>query len=240
MDIIARECRYVTGRTAANGGAGDSSVLTALGVMYGLRAAAEHAWKSTSLRGRLVGVEGVGKVGHRLVEHLIEAEARVVVCDVNAGAVADLRARYPDVRAVDGIDALVAEPLDVLAPCALGGTLTEHLVNELSARIVCGAANNQLANHGVEKLLADRDILYAPDYVVNAGGVIQVADELAGFNFERARAATEQIFATTAKVLAIADSDGVPPSLAADRLAERRMSDVGRLRGIWLGTMGSA
>jgi len=122
----------------------------------------------------------------------------------------------------------------------MGGTLTEQLVDQLSARIVCGAANNQLAHHGVEKLLADRDVLYAPDYVVNAGGVIQVADELAGFNFERARAATEQIFTTTAKVLAIADSDGVPPSVAADRLAERRMSDVGRLRGIWLGTMGSA
>ena len=88
--------------------------------------------------------------------------------------------------------------------------------------------------------VADRGILYTPDYVVNSGGVIQVADELAGFNFDRARAATEQIFTTTAKVLAIADSDGVPPSVAADRLAERRMSDVGRLRGIWLGTMGSA
>jgi len=83
-------------------------------------------------------------------------------------------------------------------------------------------------------------VIYAPDYVVNAGGVIQVADELGGFSFDRARAATEQIFITTAKVLSIADSDGVPPSVAADRLAERRMSDVGRLRGIWLGTMGSA
>ena len=109
-----------------------------------------------------------------------------------------------------------------------------------TARIVCGAANNQLAHHGIEKLLADRGIIYAPDYVVNAGGVIQVADELAGFSFDRAHAATEQIFATTARVLAISDSDGVPPSVAADRLAERRMSDVGRLRGIWLGAMGSA
>ena len=113
-------------------------------------------------------------------------------------------------------------------------------LRELTARIVCGGANNQLAHHGVEKLLADRGVIYAPDYVVNAGGVIQVADELGGFSFDRARAATEQIFATTAKVLSIADSDGVSPSVAADRLAERRMSDVGRLRGIWLGTMGSA
>jgi valine dehydrogenase (NAD+) len=240
MDIIARECRYVTGRTTAHGGAGDSSVLTAFGVMQGLRAAAEHVWGSTSLRGRTVGVEGVGKVGRRLVDHLVEAGADVVVCDVSAAAVEAVRARQPGVRAVGGLDALVAEKLDVLAPCALGGTLTDQVVNVLTARIVCGGANNQLAHHGIEKLLADRGIIYAPDYVVNAGGVIQVADELAGFNFDRARAATEQISTTTARVLKIADSDGVPPSVAADRLAERRMADVGRLRGIWLGTTGSA
>jgi valine dehydrogenase (NAD+) len=239
MDIIARECRWVTGRTTANGGAGDSSVLTALGVMHGMRAAAEHAWGSISLRGRTVGVEGVGKVGHRLVDHLIEAEADVVVCDVSDAAIEAVRARHPEVRAVDGIEALISENLDVLAPCALGGTLTDSTVNTLTAKIVCGAANNQLAHQGVEKLLADRGVLYAPDYVVNSGGVIQVADELGGFSFERARAACEQIFFTTSKVLAIADSDGVPPSVAADRLAERRISDVGRLRGIWLGTMGS-
>ena len=240
MDIIARECRWVTGRSTANGGAGDSSVLTALGVMHGLRAAAEHVWGSTSLRGRTVGVEGVGKVGHRLVDHLIEAEATVVVCDVSSAALEAVRARHPEVRPVDGIGALLAEQLDVLAPCALGGTLTDQVADVLTARIICGAANNQLAHHGIEKLLADRGIVYAPDYVVNSGGVIQVADELAGFNFDRASAATRQIFTTTAKVLSTADADGVPPSVAADRMAERRMADVGRLRGIWLGTMGSA
>jgi len=240
MDIIARESAWVTGRTTANGGAGDSSVLTALGVMHGLRAAAEHAWGSSSLEGRTVGVEGVGKVGSKLVGHLTEAGADVVVCDVSAAATGRIRARYPQVRVVADAPALAAGELDVLAPCALGGTLTDQLVATLTARIVCGAANNQLAHHGVEKLLADRGILYAPDYVVNSGGVIQVADELAGFSFERARAATEQIYATTAKVLAIADADGVPPSAAADQLAERRMAEVGRLRGIWLGTMGSA
>jgi valine dehydrogenase (NAD+) len=240
MDLIARECRYVTGRTTAHGGAGDSSVLTALGVMHGMRAAAEHVWGSPELAGRLVGVEGVGKVGHRLVEHLLQAEADVVICDVSAAAVEAVRARHPEVRVVSGIDALLAEDLDILAPCALGGTLTEQVAGRLTARIVCGGANNQLAHHGVEKLLADRGIIFAPDYVVNAGGVIQVADELAGFSFDRARAATEQIFTTTAKILSAAESDGVPPSVAADRLAERRMAEVGRLRGIWLGTMGSA
>jgi valine dehydrogenase (NAD+) len=240
MDVIARECPWTTGRTTANGGAGDSSVLTAMGVMHGMRAAAEHAWGGTSLRGRTVGVEGVGKVGHRLVDHLVEDGAEVVICDVSPAAIEAVRARHPQVRAVADVEALIGEKLDILAPCALGGTLTEHVVNTLTARIVCGAANNQLAHHGIEKTLADRGILYAPDYVVNAGGVIQVADERAGFSFERARAATMSIFATTGKVLAIADADGVPPSVAADRLAERRMADVGRLRGIWLGTMGSA
>jgi valine dehydrogenase (NAD+) len=240
MDIIARECPWTTGRTTANGGAGDSSVLTAMGVMHGMRAAAGHAWGRTSLRGRTVGVEGVGKVGHRLVDHLVEDGADVVICDVSPAAIETVRARHPQVRAVADVGALIGEELDILAPCALGGTLTEQVVNDLTARIVCGAANNQLAHHGIEKLLADRGILYAPDYVVNAGGVIQVADERAGFSFERARAATERIFDTTGRVLAIADADGVPPSVAADRLAERRMADVGRLRGIWLGTMGSA
>jgi valine dehydrogenase (NAD+) len=241
MDIIARECRYVTGRTVANGGAGDSSVLTALGVMHGMRAAAQHAWGSKeALSGRLVGVEGVGKVGHRLVSHLVEAGAEVVVCDVSTAAVEAVRAKHPAVRAVPDVGALIAERLDVFAPCAMGGALTDEAVNALTARIVCGAANNQLAHPGVEKLLADRGILYAPDYVVNSGGVIQVADELAGYNYERALAACGNIFDTTAKVFQIADADGVPPSVAADRLAERRMADVGRLRGIWLGGTGSA
>lgn len=235
MDIVSRESRYVTGRTLTSGGSGDSAVLTAFGVMQGLRAAVVHAWGSENMSGRLVGVEGVGKVGHRLVRHLVDAGADVVICDVNEAAVRAVLAAHPGVRAVPDIGALLAEPIDVLAPCALGGTLTDDVAAKLRARVVCGAANNQLAHPGVEKLLADQGVLYAPDYVVNAGGVIQVADELRGFSFERAKAACEQIFATTAKVFQIADSDGVPPSVAADRLAERRMAEVGRLRGIWLG-----
>ena len=106
----------------------------------------------------------------------------------------------------------------------------------LRASIVCGGANNQLAHPGIEKLLADRGVLYAPDYVVNAGGVIQVSDELAGFNFDRAQGLGRGIYGTTRQIFALADTEGVPPVVAADRLAERRMSEVGRLRGIWLGT----
>ena len=226
MDIIARECRWVTGRTTANGGAGDSSVLTAMGVMHGMRAAAEHAWGSTSLRGRTVGVEGVGKVGHRLVDHLIEAEA-TWSCAMSAAPPSTPSAPViPQVRPVDGI-----ERADRGAAGHPGPVRARRHPDRPGRRRADRAdrlrrANNQLAHHGIEKLLADRGILYAPDYVVNSGGVIQVADELAGFNFERARAATEQIFATTARYCH-RRRRGVPPSVAADRLAERRMADVG-------------
>jgi len=235
MDIIARECAFVTGRTPAYGGAGDSSVLTALGVFQGLRAAAGHLWGSTSVRGRRVGVEGVGKVGRKLVGHLVDDGADLVICDVSEAAVESVLARYPGVEVVADATELLAADLDVLSPCALGGSVGDDVAATLSAKIICGGANNQLAHAGVEKLLADRGVLYAPDYVVNAGGVIQVADELSGFSFDRAKARAEHIFATTSRIFEIADTEGVPPSVAADRLAEQRMSDVGRLRGIWLG-----
>ena len=234
MDHIARECDYVTGRTVAHGGAGDSSVLTAYGVFQGMRASAEATWGEPTLAGRVVGIAGVGKVGRHLVEHLTQDGAEVVVTDVNAEAVLRVREEHPTARVVTSTEALLAERLDVYSPNALGGALTDDVVEALSARIVCGGANNQLAHPGVEKRLEERGILYAPDYCVNSGGVIQVADELEGFSFERAQQRASGIFDTTRRVFELAKSDGVPPAIAADRLAERRMRDVGRLRGIYL------
>lgn len=235
MDVVARECSHVTGRSTSRGGAGDSSVLTAYGVFQGMRAAAEHAWGRPTLAGRTVGIAGVGKVGRHLVGHLIEDDAAVVISDVDPEAVARVLAAHPGVRVASSADALVASELDVYAPCALGGALSDDVVATLRARIVCGAANNQLAHPGVDKQLADRGILYAPDFCVNAGGVIQVADELEGFSFERAHERAGGIFETTRRVLVTADSDGVPPAVAADRLAEARIRDVGRLRSLYLG-----
>jgi valine dehydrogenase (NAD+) len=232
MDVIARECDYVTGRTLAHGGAGDSSILTAFGVFQGMRAAAEHAWGDPTLRGRRVGVEGVGKVGRRLVEHLVTDGAEVVITDVTEAAIDRVRGEHPGVEVVDGHAALTGTELDVYAPCAMGGALDDATVEALRAKIVCGGANNQLAHAGIEKQLADRDVLYAPDYVVNSGGVIQVADEIEGFDFDRARQKATGIFDTTRRIFQIASDEGVPPAVAADRLAERRMSEIGRLRGI--------
>jgi valine dehydrogenase (NAD+) len=232
MDVVAKETRFVTGRSESHGGAGDSSVLTAYGVFQGMRAAAEHTWGAPTLAGRTVGVAGLGKVGKHLVEHLLDDGATVLATDVSPAALQWARATYPQVRLVDGD--LVDAALDVYAPCALGGALDDRTVSRLQAKIVAGAANNQLAHPGIEKLLADRGILYAPDYVVNSGGVIQVADEIEGFDFERARRRASGIFDTTREILRLAQADGVPPAVAADRLAERRMADVGRLRSILL------
>ncbi|MGH3343431.1 MAG: Glu/Leu/Phe/Val family dehydrogenase [Carbonactinosporaceae bacterium] len=234
MDVIARECSYVTGRSPEDGGAGDSSILTAFGVFQGMRASAEHQWGLPTLRDRRVGVSGVGKVGRLLVGHLLGDGASVVISDVDAGAVERIRAAHPAVSVVEANEALVRTDLDVYAPCALGGALDEATVRALRAEIVCGGANNQLATAGIDKLLADRGILYAPDYVVNAGGVIQVADEVKGYNPARARARATQIYETTQRIFRIAGDEGVPPAAAADRLAERRMAEIGRLRGIHL------
>jgi valine dehydrogenase (NAD+) len=234
MDVVARECRWVTGRSESDGGAGDSSVLTALGVFHGMRAGALVRWGRDSLEGLVVGISGVGKVGRHLVPLLLEQGARPVVADVDDEAVRRVLDGHEGVRAVASTEALFAEPLDVYAPCALGHALTPEVVAALSAGLVCGGANNQLATPEVAALLEQREILYCPDYCVNAGGVIQVADELHGFSFERARARTERIHDTTLAVLRAARAEGVPPAEAADRLAERRMRDVGSLSRIHL------
>ena len=228
MDDIARECSYVTGRTVAHGGAGDSSVLTAYGVFQGMRAAAQFTWGSQSLEGRTVGVAGVGKVGHHLVAHLVEDGASVVVTDVNAAALDRVRAEQPAVRVVTSAAELVASPLDVYAPCAMGGALTDEVVEVLSAKIVCGAANNQLAHPGIEKALEERGILYAPDYCVNSGGLIQVADELDpnGFSFERAQQRATGIYDTTYSVFELAAARRRPAGHR--RRPARRAADARR------------
>jgi valine dehydrogenase (NAD+) len=235
MDVIARECDYVTGRSVEYGGAGDSSVLTAYGLFHGMRAAAEVAWGQPTLRDRRVGISGVGKVGHHLVGYLLEDGAHVVVTDVSDAAVARVLADYPDVDVVSDTADLVAGDIDVYAPCALGGAVNDDNVEVLKAAVVCGAANNQLAHSGLDEVLALRGILYAPDFCVNSGGLIQVADELEGFSFERAKARAAAIYSTTRAVLTAAADDNVTPVVAANRIAEQRMAAVGRLRGVWTG-----
>jgi valine dehydrogenase (NAD+) len=232
MDIVARECSHVTGRSPADGGAGDSSVLTAFGVYQGMLAAARYRWDADGLAGRRIGISGVGKVGRHLVEHAVDEKADVVITDVKPEAIEWVRDRHPDVEVVADNEAMIRTELDVYAPCALGGVIDDDAADELRAAIVCGGANNQLTSDEVAGRLQTRGIVYCPDYLVNAGGVVQVSDELHGFSFERAKAKTAKIHDVTLTVLHTAESDGITPLEAADRLAERRMAAIPATRRI--------
>ena len=223
MDVIAEVCPFTTGRSPEHGGAGDSGILTAYGVFEGMRACAERLWGEPTLAGRRVGIAGVGKVGRRLAQLLTDDAADVVVADPDADAVAMTRAEVPSVSAVDP-DELAALELDVYSPCAMGHALTDTVVAGLRARLVCGGANNQLAHDGIADALAVKGVLYAPDFMVNCGGVIQVADELLGFDMDRARGKVAAVHATTHEVLDAAEATGVTPVRAAERVAEARMA----------------
>lgn len=227
MDVIAEECDHVTGRSPEQGGAGDSSVLTAFGVYQGMRAAASARWGDTSLAARRIAVAGVGKVGRHLIGHAVEEGAEVIASDIDPAALDWARSEHPGVTLVADTEELLARPLDIYAPCALGGAVDAEVADTIDAAIICGAANNQLVDDEVDNRLAERGVIYCPDYLVNAGGVIQVADERRGFDFERARAQTSKIFDTLLDVLATAEQEGVTPAEAADQLAERRMAAAG-------------
>jgi valine dehydrogenase (NAD+) len=230
MDVVAETCAFVTGRSESAGGAGDSSVLTAFGVYRGMLAAARDRWNADNLAGRRIGIVGVGKVGRHLIELATDDHAHLVVADVSEDARSWVLANFPAVTILADADEVSAADLDILSPCALGGAITDANVDTIAAAVICGAANNQLAHDGLDHRLMERGILYCPDYVVNSGGVIQVSDELHGFDFARAKAKTARIYDTTLEVIDAARRNGVTPTEAADRLAEERMSASPRPR----------
>jgi leucine dehydrogenase len=232
MDVLRRETRWVTGVSKRLGGSGDPSPVTAYGVFQGLKACAEEALRTSSLEGARVVVQGAGKVGSTLVKHLVEAGAVVTVADVDVDAVARVVARH-------GVD--TAEPekahameCDIFAPCAMGAVIRNDTLPELKCRVVAGAANNQLERPEHADALADLGILYAPDFVINAGGLINVADELNGYDRERAMAKVERIYRTLREVFQRAQLERITPSRAAERLAEDRIARVSRVRLLWV------
>lgn len=231
MDVIWRETACVTGISPYLGGAGDPSTATAHGVHWAMRAVAAHLdggdEEERDLKGYRVVVAGVGKVGSALVGLLSEAGARVVVADTNPRAVAAVAERYK-VEMVDAEDAYAVE-CDLLAPCALGGGLNDETVGGLACRAVVGSANNQLAHPEIAELLAGKGVLYAPDFVVNAGGVIHIADGLTGHHPERAAAAVHRIAGTVRAVLARAEANGITTVDAAESLALARIE---AMRGV--------
>src|SRR5579871_4224088 len=224
MDLIRRETPYVTGVSRSLGGSGDPSAATAYGVLHAMKAVARHLWGDTSLRDRRVVVSGVGKVGYGLARHLIEERASVTIADVDPGAVE--RTRHDlGVEVVPTAEAH-AVACDIYSPCALGGVLSEQTIPKLDCAAVVGCANNQLATADDAERLEKAGVLYAPDFVVNAGGVINIAEELVGYHRERAYANVRRIFDTTDVVLRQAASEGITTAAAAERLAERRMDGI--------------
>ncbi|HZQ26537.1 MAG TPA: Glu/Leu/Phe/Val dehydrogenase dimerization domain-containing protein [Acidimicrobiales bacterium] len=233
MDLIRRETRFVTGVSRSLGGSGDPSAATAYGVLHAMKAVAKKLWGDTSLVGRHVVVSGVGKVGYGLARHLVEERARVTVSDVNPAALAQAAKDF-GAETVPPEKAHAVE-CDIFSPCALGAALNATTIPELRCAAVVGSANNQLAEPGDATRLAAAGVLYAPDYVVNAGGVINIAEELRGYHRERAYAQVRRIFDTTASVLETAEAEGITTADAANRLAERRMEALSHVRLIRTG-----
>ena len=223
MDVIAERTEHVFGRSQAKGGAGDPGPFTAVGVFHGLKASVEHVYGSGDLSGRRVLVQGVGSVGKALAESLARDGAVVVVADVD-GKRAEAVAAAVGGTAVDSVQAIATE-CDVYAPCALGATLSAESVPQLRCRIVAGSANNQLAQPEAAELLRAAGILYAPDYVINAGGAIAINFlELNDRSQSDVDAALVKIGDTLREIYARAESEGITTAAAADALAASRLS----------------
>ncbi|MHB1685188.1 MAG: Leu/Phe/Val dehydrogenase [Bacilli bacterium] len=232
MDLIHQETRYVTGVSQAYGSSGDPSPVTALGVFRGLQASVREVYGSDDLGGKTVAVQGLGHVGYDLCRQLHEVGAKLIVTDISDTMVK---------RAVEEFGAMavapqdiVASECDVFAPCALGAVISDDTIPLLRCKVVAGSANNQLAEERHGDLLHEMGILYAPDYVINSGGLINVADELEGYNADRAQKKVEGIYDIMRKIFAMSRELHIPTYQAADRMAEARIAAIKQVRSTFL------
>ncbi|MCQ6273761.1 branched-chain amino acid dehydrogenase [Bacillus sp. V3B] len=232
MDIIHEETNFVTGISPAYGSSGNPSPVTAYGVYRGMKAAAKAAFGTDSLEGKVIAIQGIGNVAYSLCHHLHNEGAKLVVTDINKEAVQ---------RAVEEFCATVVQPdeiygveCDIYAPCALGATINDRTIPQFKAKVIAGSANNQLKDPKHGDRIHEMGIVYAPDYVINAGGVINVADEMYGYNSERALKKVETIYNNIEKVLAISKRDHIPTHVAADRMAEERIHKLRNSRSQFL------
>ena len=231
LEYIALETKHVAGLPTSLGGSGDTSVMTGPGIYMGMKACAKSVWGSDSLSGRTVAMQGFGKVARYTTGHLLEEGVSLVATDVYEGALKKASEPGAEVVAPDDIYDV---PCDIFSPCALGGVLSNRTIPRLKCRIVAGGANNQLLEEEDGWALHRRGILYAPDYIINAGGIINIACEVdADYSAERSREMTERIYETMERVLRIASREEMPTAQAADRLAEERLQSVRSLRGIY-------
>ena len=232
LEYIHEETRHVMGLPTTAGGSGDTSVMTGLGIYMGMKACAMEVWGSDSLKDKKIAMQGFGKVATYTAHHLEKEGARLVVTDIYESALD--KARSMGFKTV-APDEIYDVDCDIFSPCALGGVLNHETVPRLKCHIVAGGANNQLLNDDDGLELHRRGILYAPDYIINAGGVINVAAEVGmSYNPDRAREKTERIFEIMSRVIKISKQDEIPTSQAADRLAEERLASVRAIRKMYL------
>jgi leucine dehydrogenase len=229
MEYVAMETKHVVGLPESRGGGGDPSPVTAYGVYMGIKASAKKAWGSDSLAGKKVAVLGVGKVGTNLCKYLNKDGATIFVSDINTIALKNVADKYK-ANVVSGEELLTMD-CDIFAPCALGGILNDETIRSLKTEIVAGAANNQLAIEGIHgPMLRDRGILYAPDFLINAGGLINVYSEHTGYNRENAIRDTEMIYNTVLDIYNRSESMNIHTQEAATQLAIKRIEDIRNVR----------
>ena len=222
MVQVRKSTKHVAGLPEEMGGGGDPSPVTAYGVYMGMKAAAKKCWGNDSLAGKKIGIQGVGHVGENLVRLVTEEKAKVYITDINQDQLKKIAAKYG--AEIVTSDAIYDLDIDIYAPCALGATLNSQNIPRLKCSVVSGAANNQLADeteHG--RMLADRGILYAPDFLINAGGLINVFSELQGYNRKSALSHTERIYDTTLEIFEKAKRDTITTVEAAMKIAEERI-----------------
>jgi leucine dehydrogenase len=228
LEFVSQETDHVVGLPLSLGGSGDTSIMTGLGVYMGMKACARETWGADSLRGKSVAMQGFGKVAYHTAQHLLEEDARVVVTDVYDGALD--RARDMGLKVV-APEEIYDVQCDIFSPCALGGVINGDTIPRLTCRVVAGGANNQLLTDADGEELHRRGILYAPDYVVNAGGIINVSAEVGmAYNPDLAREKTERIYEIMERVIHTSKREEIPTFMAADRLAEDRLALVRGVR----------
>ncbi|WP_313894361.1 Glu/Leu/Phe/Val dehydrogenase [Psychrobacillus sp.] len=232
MDLIHEETNYVTGISEAFGSSGNPSPVTAYGVYVGMKASAKEAFGSDSLEGKTVAVQGVGNVAYTLCEYLHKEGAKLIVADINQASVDRAVTNFGAVQV--SVDEIYSQDADIFAPCALGAIINDNTIPQFKFKVIAGSSNNQLKDTKHGDLIHEMGIVYAPDYVINSGGVINVADELNGYNHDRAMKRVSGIYDTIEKIYAISKRHGIPTYVAADRLAEERIARVGKSRSQFL------
>ena len=233
MEYIKQETDYVVGLPVTAGGSGDTSIMTGLGIYMGMKACAKEIWGNDSLQGKVVAMQGFGKVATHTAHHLMKEDAALVVTDVFDGALD--RARDLGLKVVKPDD-IYGIDCDIFAPCALGGVINPETIPQLKCKVIAGGANNQLMSESDGEALHRMGIMYGPDYILNSGGIVNVESEISGiYNADRAREKTERVYEIMERVISISKTEEIPSAKAADRLAEERLKSVQGIRPVYRG-----